>query len=299
MSIQVLDLLASINAGFFGISCYLCWGLHLEFMQGFQDFALTLGHILSPSYSPYSYDVGVFAGGCFSLAVGAVNVRCLMNGFDKETDGAKAARQDVNFILYLAWLISFSKAIHEGIFGGSFAHVWDATFLVFAPAYLYIVKSEQAVRGPMFDALFKTPIGDRMDALIASLFVSYGMCMFLTMSLHLGFMQSFMSQFMCLFGMLEPCPGPFSYDLPTVSGGNWALAMFALNLPAFCGAQENKDYAEVRRFANLVFWCGSIVAFAKYPDTGSFYSVWTTLAVVFVVYLAKKGAGKDEGYTSI
>lgn len=297
----MIDTVGNLIVAFFGIASFFSWGLHLEWLQEFQEFAITFG-VLSPSPAPFSYDIASALGGCFMFALGMINARALKQGLDNETDGAKAARQDVNFILFLGQLVAMTKAAQDGIVSGSFAFVWIGLSIVFTVGYAYIIITNFAsIRGPMSEFMFKVPLHDKMDTFIAFLFIAYGICGYLTTSLHLNFIQKFMAEFMSLFGILEPSPGPFNYDLPTIAGGLAALSMAMVNLGAFCGAHENKDFAEVRRFGNLMFWSSAIVVMSKYPENGSFYTVWTGLSVIFVLALANKDKGSSSTgeYTTI
>ena len=92
-----------------------------------------------------------------------------------------------------------------------------------------------------------------------------------------------------IFGLLEPSisSSSFGTGLDTLGSGCFALALAAINLPAFCGAGEDPDYRKIRRYSNLVFWCAQIVTFTHYPENGSFFDVWVVLALSMVVLIER------------
>lgn len=301
--LDIIDIVGTISCGFFGLLSFLTWGLHFEWIQGF--FA-EIHHLAFGTPNPVvEYSLSATAGGIFALGVAALNLNSLFKGgLKNESEGYKAARQDVNFAFILGFGIAYSLASLDSstwpdITGSLGATIlWISFPVVMALGYATIFKRTWGeIRGPMGNRLFKEPLDDKFDAFHSFLFVFYGLAMFLTMSLHLGFMQNIMPSFMTLFGLLDPTPGPFAYDLATFGGGCFALGMAALNLPAFCGAQENAEYAKARKLADTWFWVGNAAAFSKFPDNGSMFWVWPTVAVVFVTFLNKKEG--RSGYTQV
>ena len=228
-------------------------------------------------------------GGCFAGAVGAVNMLALFTGLEHETKGGKTARQDLNFLMFLALSITMANGYLSEEwewFSGSFGQFWLAFAAPLALGYLAIIQSEwDDIRGLMSKALFHSKYDHKIDLLNGFLFVSYGVMLFFSTSLHLGFLQGFMPQFMAVFGLLEPVPESFGYGTEIFLCGCWALAMAGLNLSAFCGIHENSDYRKVRRYASIVFWCNFVVCWSKYPENGSFFTFWTFISLSMAMAL--------------
>jgi len=285
--LQLFDIVGTFVSAKVGLLEFFVFGLNLEFAKSLFGPFVTLFGLLSPTTVP-EYNVTGLAGGCFAGAVGAVNLRALLMGLGNETEGAKVARQDMNFVGFSTRFIGFALAYFSDdweFVSGNFGPVWIAFFAVMTFGYFTIVSSQwDQLRGPMSKHLFKSEYGDKVDLLDGFLFVLYGTAMFLTATLHLGFMQGFMPLLMSCFGMLSPVPESFGFTCETFAAGVYGMSMAALHLFAFCGVNEDKDIGKVRRFSSIVFWCNSVVAWNKYPENGSFYTFWVTFSLIMAIY---------------
>ena len=243
--------------------------------------------VLSPAPDVPTYDIVNVACTCFCLAVGVVNVLSLTEGA-AEKPGAKIAREDLNMVTYGGMVIAYLVASQKGAFPGTYAMFWNALFFVEFLVHLKLVLGNfTGIRKTMGDNLFKGDV-EALDLVNSACFILYGPMMFLAVGLRIDFLRGPMVSLMTLFGILEPAPQAFDYSNPAWFGGSAALGMAALSLAAFSGAAEDKDYAEIRRFASAVFWAGSIVSMSAFPESGSFYSVWITISLAFALLVTKK-----------
>lgn len=265
-----------------------------------QDFlvkAAALFGVLSPEPPLTEYNFVGITAGSFGGAVGAVNMRAIVKGLENETEGAKVARQDMNFITFtaklLGWTLGYFSSDWEFI-TGSFGTVWLVLFSVLTLGYLAIVLTEwDQLRGPMSKHLFNSNYGDKVEVLDGFLFVMYGVAMFLSCTLHLGFMQDPMINLMSMFGMLSPAPESFGFTMETWVAGTFALAQAALHLFAFCGENEDIEIGKVRRYSSIVFWSLDLLAMTKFPETGSFYTFWVSVHFFLAMYLTMKSSNKS------
>ena len=280
----------------------------LTIIQWLFSVCTTFFGILSPT-PVVEYNVAGLVAGCFGGAVGAVNMRALVKGLGNELQGSKAARQDMNSAICMAWLIGWTLAYFSSdweCISGSFGAAWLAFFLFLTLGYLNLVNSEwDQFRAELSRTKFQSDYGDKVDTVQGFLFVLYGITMFLTTTLHLGFMLGFAKLLMSMFGMLSPVPDSFGFTLETFAAGAWGMGMAILHSYVLLfGVSENKDIAKVRRYSAIVFWCNTVVAWNKYPETGSFYTFWVTFSLfmaiyqIFLNYNVKLSEG-SSGYESI
>lgn len=278
----------SIALGTYGVLAYLGWGLNIPMVKDVMSSAANMFGILSPAIEDPSYDVTTVCLTSFCFAVGSVNLLALKQGA-AEKPGARIAREDVNFISYAGLALTHLFAINNGFLSGSFGQFWVTFAIVQAIVHYRIVSSGfgGSARKTMHDNLFKGDTNN-LDAVNAAMYVSYGVLFFLAVGLKLEFLQGIAASCMTLFGALGPDPPAFSYDMASIFGGACALGMAGLNVPAFAGAAENSDYADVRRIASIVFWLSSVIGFAALPVNGSFFTFWTAVSAVMAVLLSTK-----------
>lgn len=246
-----------------------------------------------------NFPVGL-GGGSFALPCAVVNLRALIKGLDNESAGSKAARQDMNFVAWVAWTIAFGKAMSESSTNedlsyatGSFANGWMAHFIGCVIVHTLIVrKNWDPIRRKLHDNLFKHELKDKVDVANAILLMMYGTSMFLAWSLRLGPARSLLAILTDFFGLLTPLEladvSTWGSGLDSVGSGCFGLAIAAVNLPAFAGPAEDPDYAKTRRYCNLVFWCALIFAMSLAPESGSFFGFWTFVGLTMIV-LGERG----------
>lgn len=224
-------------------------------------------------------------------------MRAIVKGLENETEGAKVARQDMNFITFTAWFLGWTMGYFSSdweFITGSFGTFWLVLFSVVALGYFGIVLTEwDQLRSPMSKHLFNSDYGDKVEVLDGFLFAMYGVAMFLSCTLHLGFVQSPMINLMSMFGMLSPAPESFGFTMETFAAGAFALAQAALHLFAFCGVNEDVEIGKVRRYSSIVFWSLGLLAMNKFPETGSFYTFWVSVHFFFAMYLTMKSSDKS------
>ena len=239
------------------------------------------------------YDINTVALSFFSFYVGAVNILSLGRG-NREKPGARIAREDMNMNCYGALSLTHLVAYMTGSLTGSAAVFWTVFAIVQFLVHVKIVSGNfSGIRSSMKDNLFKGDSVDGLDYINSVMFMLYGALMFLSMGLDLGFLQGIMSSMMTLFGLLEPSPPAISSGIATVFGGANALGVAALNLSAFAGSAEDRDYAEVRRCGSASFWAASVIGMASFPESGSFFSLWTAISLVMALLLTKKQTEED------
>ena len=244
------------------------------------------------------YDINTVALSFFSFYVGAVNILSLGRG-NREKPGARIAREDMNMNCYGALSVTYLVANMTGTLTGSVAIFWTVFAIVQFLVHVKIVSGNfSGIRSSMKDNLFKGDSVDGLDYINSVMFMLYGALMFLSMGLELGFLQGILSSMMTLFGLLEPSPPAISLGIATVFGGANALGVAALNLSAFAGSAEDRDYAEVRRCGSASFWAASVIGMASFPESGSFFSLWTAISLMMALLLTKKQSeesGKSKG----
>lgn len=295
--LKLVDTVGTYIGAFYGTLLVFAFGLHFDFIQGFFAKSVTLFGVLSPEPPLPEYSLIGIIGGCFGGAVGAVNMRAIVKNLENETEGAKVARQDMNFIAngawFLGWTLGYFSSDWEFI-TGSFGTFWLVIFSVLALGYLVIVQTEwDQLRAPMSKHLFNSDYGDKLELVDGFLFVMYGVGMFLSATLHLGFIQDPMINLMSMFGMLSPVPDSFGFTLEALAAGAFALSQAALHLFAFCGVNEDVEIGKVRRYSSIVFWTLSVLTWNKYPETGSFYTFWVSVSLFFAIYLTMKSSDKS------
>ncbi len=229
-------------------------------------------------------NMNVLCLSCFCFCAGAVNLLSLKRGKD-EKPGAIIAREDINMVTYGALSTTYILALKSGALSGSGPTFWTVFATVQFLAHYKIVSGNMGgIRKSMKDNLFKGTIGN-VDLVNSVLFVMYGVMLFLSMGLNLEGLHGLMSSLMSLFGILEPSPPAITKNIATIFGGASALGVAALNLPGFAGAAEDKDYAQVRRFASVAFWAASVIGMSSFPESGSFYSVWVAFSLIMSLLL--------------
>lgn len=273
---QFFDRVATVILAIFGIMNWLAFGLHLKWMQGPMSFLISLGGLLQPVPSQFNYSFGAMLGGNFAAGIAAINIQAILQGFD-ENEGTAAARQDANMATLVGFILVFVDAISSGFVSGSFV-LWNMFFAVLTFGYYSNVISpdseEGSIRHTIQSALFKKLPVNKVDAFISYLIILFGSFVFLVIGLHMERLQPVLSAFMDMFGLLGPKPDSYDCDNITALGaGAWSLGMVGLNLSIFSAA-EPRDYSEVRRLGNLMFWGASFVDLVKFLDDGSFYSFW-------------------------
>lgn len=274
---QVLfDRVATIILAIFGTMNWLAFGLHLQWMQEPMSFLISLGGLLQPVPSEFAYSFGAMLGGNFAAGIAAINIQAILQGFN-EDEGTAAARQDANMVTLVGFILVFVDAISAGFVSGSFV-LWNMFFAVLTFGYYSNViapdSEEGSIRHAINSAFFKRLPSSTVDAIISIVIIAFGSIVFLVIGLHLDSLQSALSAFMDLFGLLGPKPDSYDCDNITALGaGAWSLGMVGLNLSVFSAA-EPRAYAEVRRLGNLMFWGASFVDLVKFLDDGSFYSFW-------------------------
>ena len=260
--------------------------------------------ILSPT-PLVEYTLVGCGGSSFAQAVGAINLRAIiLGGLSNESDGSKAARQDMNCVASVAMTFAFLLAALRPDFEymtGSFAGFWVLFMAIMAAGYILILMKEfQTIRKPMSEHLFKGDIEDKVEAVNAFVFILYGVIMFISMGLHLPLTQPIISVLMTFFGLfkLDPSDTTITYSFDALAGGCWALGMAAINLITFSGSNENADYGQTRRQADIVFWVSSVIGFTNYPENGMFFTFWVTISLGLAIYLVMKNE-KTGSYQSL
>jgi hypothetical protein len=215
-------------------------------------------------------------GGNFAAGIAAINIQAILQGFD-ENEGNAAARQDANMFTLVGFIFVFVDAISSGFVSGSFV-LWNMFFAILTFGYYSNVVSpesgEGSIRHRIHSEFFKRLPSNTMDALISFTIILFGTFVFLVIGLHMESLQPVLAGLMDLFGLLGPKPQSYSCDNITALGaGAWSLGMIGMNFGVF-SAGEPRDYAEVRRLGNLMFWGASFVDLVKFLDDGSFYSFW-------------------------
>lgn len=242
-------------------------------------------------FEPPGNDINTTLLTCFCLMVAVVNIRSLKQG-DAEKPGAKAARVDVNLVSFAGMALSYAVAYQSGAISGSFGQFWIVFHIVQTLVHFRLENEFVGMHQTTFDNMFKGTT-NALDTVNSFMFLVYGAMMYLSVGLNLQFLHGTTISLMTLFGTLGPSPPSFISDASTCFGGAAALAAGVLNLPAFSGA-EDKDYGEVRRVASTFFWVASIIGMANTPQSGTFYSVWTTVALVMALLLTA-GSKESEG----
>jgi hypothetical protein len=294
---QIVAKIGSFALANFGVLAFFGWGLNIEVVK---DIILQLGTFfgLLSNFEMPPYNINTVSLSFFCFYVGAVNVLSLSRG-NREKPGARIAREDMNMNCYGALSVTYLVANMTGSLTGSGAVFWLVFAIVQFLTHVKIVSGNfGGIRTSMKCNLFKGGGVDSFDYINSVMFMLYGILMFLSMGLNLGFLQGFMSSMMTLFGLIEPSPPAISSGVATIFGGANALGVAALNLSAFAGSAEDRDYAEVRRCGSASFWAAAVIGMASFPESGSFFSVWTTISLVMALLLTKKQSeenGKSKG----
>mmetsp|Transcript_3248 Transcript_3248/g.5108 ORF Transcript_3248/g.5108 Transcript_3248/m.5108 type:complete len:327 (-) Transcript_3248:3-983(-) len=131
---------------------------------------------------------------------------------------------------------------------------------------------------------------DIIGSLVASIL---GMIGFLAFGVQIDGMQNIVSSVATLFGMLSPMPEEYELSLENAIGGNFALAISAINLQAFFQCYAERDGTQsARQFANLWMYIGLFLSYGKAAldriadgFNGTLMTFWVSFfAVMALVY---------------
>ena len=302
--LNVIDTISTMSLAMFGILNFMVWGMQIKTLQGIFEFVTTFGGMVEPTpILDYAFPLSVY-GGIFALPVGVVNVRALVNGLSNEKPGSKAARQDLNTLTWIGWLIAFGLAYLDDTIEyatGTFGIAWLFQMIVLVVGNVLILQTNfTPLRKKLNDGLFKDGIFNNSNRFVDEwnglIIMMYGSMMFLSAGVRLNIARNFLPNLMHMFGMLD---GPDSImsstnwvgvGLDSLGCGTFSLGMAALNLSAFTSANmEDTDYATVRRYANLVFHIGHLVAFSNVgTGEGSSYFVFCTIVAITNVVMLER-----------